>query len=64
MNVPNPVIEIITADNIDFSKKTVPQAPPKVKVEEEKENPPAAVHKEMSNQAEMVKELFDGKYIE
>ena len=85
LNVPNPVIEIITADNIDFSKKTVPQAPPKVKVEEEKdireqdeeayqtfvetqkeekENPPAAVHKAMSNQAEMVKELFDGKYIE
>ncbi len=85
MNIKNPNIEIITSDNIDFSKKTaapmsnslpkVPEEPSVSKQEEEdyhafmeqkkeeQQQPPKRAM-EASTQAEMIKELFDGKYID
>ena len=85
MNIKNPNIEIITSDNIDFSKKTAaPMSNPLPKVseepsvskqeeedyhafmeqkKEEQQQPPKRAM-EASTQAEMIKELFDGKYID
>ena len=82
LNVSNPIIEIITSDNIDLSQKVVvpPPAPKKVEEQtiqkqeeeeyqafvegqkEEKKNPQMPV--DSSSQAAMVKNLFDGKYID
>ncbi|MBQ9244782.1 DNA polymerase III subunit gamma/tau [bacterium] len=83
LNVPNPVIEVITSDNIDLSKK--PDIPPPVKKQEEEADiikqeeeeyhnfveskkeeteKPLVKPENISSQAEMVKELFDGKFIE
>jgi DNA polymerase-3 subunit gamma/tau len=84
LNVANPVIEIITSDNIDLMQKVMPP-PPVKKVEEEKnlqeqeeeeynsymeakkeeENKPKEPVKpeDTSSQAAMVKDLFNGKYI-
>lgn len=83
MSVKNPIIEIITSDNIDMTKKTV--VPPKTQAQKQSEEqelqkreeeeyhaftqeqkekektPPSPV--DSSSQAAMVKELFDGKYI-
>ena len=85
LNVSNPVIEIITSDNIDLSKKVVvPPTPAQKQVEEqnlqkqeeeeyhafvqgkkeEAEKPAITKPVDSSSQAAMVKELFDGKYIE
>ncbi len=82
LNVTEPVIEIITSDNIDLTKKV--QTPPPVQEKkeeeqdivkqeeeayqafietknEEKEKP--VIPSDTSSQSEMVKELFNGKYI-
>ncbi len=81
LNVSNPIIEIITSDNIDLSKKITPvPSPAKREIEEqtvqkqeeeeyhafveakkEEKIPPADI--DTSSQAAMVKELFNGKYI-
>ena len=83
LNVTNPIIEIITSDNIDLMQKVMP--PPPVKKEEEKDiqeqdeeeyqsfvetqkeegnTPPQPVKPaENSGQAAMVKDLFNGKYL-
>ena len=82
LNVSNPVIEIITSDNIDLSQKVVvpPLAQKKVeeqtiqKQEEEEyqafvegqkeQNKTTSIPVDSSSQAAMVKQLFDGKYID
>ena len=84
LNIANPVIEIITADNIDLTKKIVPANPVQSKKEEEKDireqeeeayqtfveaqkeeqSKPPIKPENLTGQAEMVKELFDGKFIE
>ncbi len=84
LNVSNPIIEIITSDNIDLSKKIIPNNTVQPKKEEEKDireqeeeayrnfveaqkeeqAKPPVKPENVSGQAEMVKELFGGKYIE
>ncbi|MCD7779207.1 MAG: DNA polymerase III subunit gamma/tau [Candidatus Gastranaerophilales bacterium] len=81
LNVSNPIIEIITSDNIDLSKKITPvPSPAKREIEEQtvqkqeeeeyhafveakKEEKITPADIDTSSQAAMVKELFNGKYI-
>lgn len=83
LNVANPIIEVITSDNIDLMQKVIPPQPAKkeeekdikeqeeeayqsfVEAKKEEENAPKEPVKpsDTSSQAAMVKELFDGKYI-
>ncbi len=83
LNVSNPIIEVITSENIDLSKKiTPPAAPVKKEIDEQtiqkqeeeeyhafieaKKEPKEEINPkniDISSQAAMVKELFDGKYI-
>ena len=82
LNVSNPVIEIITSDNIDLSQKVVVPPPVQKKVEEQtiqkqeeeeyqafvegqkEQNKTTSIPVDSSSQAAMVKQLFDGKYID
>ena len=83
MNVSNPVIDIITSDSTDLSKKITPPPTPVQKAAEEQnlqkqeeeeyhsfvqakkeeETKPNVKDINVSGQAAMVKELFEGKYI-
>jgi len=84
LNISNPVIDVITSDNIDLSKKiTPPPTPAQKAVEEqniqkqeeeeyhsfveskkaEEQKAVTAADIDVSSQAAMVKELFDGKFI-
>ncbi len=85
LNIQNPVIEIITGNNIDLSKKITPvisnPIPPKedekdlkkqeeeeyhsyIEQKEKEESNPKPQNVNVSSQAELIKNLFNGKYIE
>lgn len=83
LNVANPIVEIVTSDSIDLSKKTVvpPVRAPKqqeeqsIQKQEEEEyhafvegqkeqSKTSAKPIDSSSQAAMVKDLFDGKFID
>ena len=82
LNVSNPIIEVVTSDNIDLSKKIATPAPVQkpvvendirkqeeeeyhafVEAKKEEQKQPVKIV-DSSSQAAMVKELFDGKYID